>query len=332
VHNLNSFRDKRLGRRAPPPRDDCADFADAAWPHPCASARARYGDGGWDIGPMSREELRRPPPLPIDRRFNISFADFQREYVDESKPVILTGLMNDWKGWDLLTREQLVAHHGERQLKLLKSSVSAIYNRILDGWYELNKFHAPPDFVSVKDYIDQHFSSSEVKDPLYRFDGEPEILNGTYEHPDVFGPFGKRFLWSKDFREQRALLTFGPANSGAGFHSHTAAFNALFYGSKRWYLSPPNSRLSARHPGPRGSTMPMREFVDDHYDGAFFNAVDFMQQPGEIVFVPAQWRHGVINLQSTMGVAVELGDDTYFKVLPSLEERRKARDGPGANL
>ena len=168
-----------------------------------------------------------------------------------------------------------------------------------------------PQEVSVAQFVGRVMlaEGASQSDPLYRFDGEPDILRGAYEHPAVFGAPGQRFSWSLERRERRALLCFGPANSGAAFHKHTAAFNALFYGSKRWFLFPPAVRTLERD---GAHDMPMPAWFERVHPTLPLAPIEYIQQPGEVLFVPEAWSHGVINLEAAVGVAVELGSDVHL--------------------
>jgi hypothetical protein len=42
------------------------------------------------------------------------------------------------------------------------------------------------------------------------------------------------FSFNDTRRHESALLYIGPMNSGTTFHAHSASWNALVYGEKRW--------------------------------------------------------------------------------------------------
>ena len=54
--------------------------------------------------------------------------------------------------------------------------------------------------------------------------------------------------------------------------------------------------------------------------GSVFECI---QQPGEVLYVPTNWYHGVINLDASIGVAVEVGD--YTELLGASLERETRR-------
>lgn len=102
----------------------------------------------------------------------------------------------------------------------------------------------------------------------------------------------------------------GPPRSGTGLHIDplgTSAWNALVFGRKHWVLFPPDTPKEALKP-PRGA---------DHEGITWFATVlpaarsaswphhppiEFIQQPGETVFVPGGWHHAVLNIEQTIAI------------------------------
>ena len=94
-----------------------------------------------------------------------------------------------------------------------------------------------------------------------------------------------------------ALFFLGSKHSGASFHSHTNAWNALVHGERQWYLYPPY-----KFTGPY--SLPWAQF--SRHPNAL-KAYKCIQRSQEIVYVPNQWFHGVENLRASVGIAVEFG-------------------------
>ena len=94
----------------------------------------------------------------------------------------------------------------------------------------------------------------------------------------------------------------GVVHSGAGFHSHTAAMNAIVFGRKRWWLLPPDGNHPFGHglrPGVEGGTEKLAALP--------LAPLQCAQEAGEVIFVPAKWLHAVENFVPSIGVAIELG-------------------------
>lgn len=104
-------------------------------------------------------------------------------------------------------------------------------------------------------------------------------------------------------------IFLGPARSGAPVHFHDHAANFLAYGYKRWLLWPPASSFwTTKHIG---------RWLGEDYHNATKDTrpLECRQGPGDVMYVPALWGHGVINLTPTAGFAQEFS--TMFAVNPN---------------
>lgn len=88
----------------------------------------------------------------------------------------------------------------------------------------------------------------------------------------------------------------GPPLSGAPVHFHRNAWNLLVYGQKRWFLYPPNRAFYSKEP--------VWEWWQETYRKSP-DALECLQYPGDLMFVPDMWGHAVINLREGVGVASE---------------------------
>ena len=89
--------------------------------------------------------------------------------------------------------------------------------------------------------------------------------------------------------------------SGRYFHQHYAAWNAVVYGRKRWFLVPPQAYF-----GPKQvDAMTSVEWAATHRNEV--RPLECVQTAGTVLFVPEAWWHATINLADTVGIAVEVG-------------------------
>ena len=87
-------------------------------------------------------------------------------------------------------------------------------------------------------------------------------------------------------------------------HFHNSAVNALVHGKKRWWLSPPEDAFfTLKH---------VKTWVDEDLpsvrtraDEGHRRLLECDQVGGEVIFVPDQWGHAVINLKDSIAVAFE---------------------------
>ena len=93
----------------------------------------------------------------------------------------------------------------------------------------------------------------------------------------------------------------GPPSSGSALHFHPAAANFLLVGLKAWVLGPPVAAgfadVSAPLWGGGGGRTAFANASADY--------VQCLQGPGDLMFVPDQWGHAVINLADSVAVAYE---------------------------
>jgi histone arginine demethylase JMJD6 len=149
--------------------------------------------------------------------------------------------------------------------------------------------------------------------PLYVFDdewdGPSQALLADYAPPP----------WAEDARAQTPepmrppyrWLLVGPRRSGSNVHADplgTSAWNALISGEKLWFLWEPSDATERTI---RCAVEGVRADVPAVGFGRLLEAVRadacpaprvFVQQPGEIVFVPRGWLHGVLNLSDTIAI------------------------------
>lgn len=106
----------------------------------------------------------------------------------------------------------------------------------------------------------------------------------------------------------------GPAKTGAPWHvdpNSTSAWNALVSGRKRWALyppgyAPPGTRVALDDDGEIEDieTPTSLQWYLDVYPELTYEQrpLEFVQKPGDIVFIPSGWYHMVLNLEDTISV------------------------------
>ena len=114
----------------------------------------------------------------------------------------------------------------------------------------------------------------------------------------------------------RVQFFLGSSGTGAPFHFHNAAFNALAYGRKRWFVLPPGDSLYSAEPTMRyleSDGHRRRAAADDGPAGVNGTAgtrvaaqpLGFVQEAGDLVFIPMGWSHSTVNIEASVGVAFE---------------------------
>ena len=89
----------------------------------------------------------------------------------------------------------------------------------------------------------------------------------------------------------------GPAYSGAPPHVHGAAWNGLAHGLKLWFFFPPSRGYYV--------SKPIVEWIEEDLPHLPFQPLLAVQRAGDVVHVPPEWSHAVLNLRESIGVAEE---------------------------
>lgn len=154
-------------------------------------------------------------------------------------------------------------------------------------------------------------------DRRYIFQPLPESMIGDLGDPKA--PTMPMFEAKKGFFDDSQVvvagtakthgeLFIGPALSGSQPHAHTAAWNHLVFGRKRWYLWP---KLCYSLGYADGHGMSVWEWALTRLpklQGTVCAPFEFEQIPGEVVFVPYGWHHAVLNLEPSIGLSKQLGN------------------------
>lgn len=84
-------------------------------------------------------------------------------------------------------------------------------------------------------------------------------------------------------------------------HFHGDAWNAVAYGVKRWFLYPPARAFYSKQPVAQW----LRDAEPEWHRNNTNRPLQCVQRPGDVLYVPRDWGHGVVNLDNTIGVATE---------------------------
>ncbi|MGA2655431.1 MAG: cupin-like domain-containing protein [Gammaproteobacteria bacterium] len=154
--------------------------------------------------------------------------------------------------------------------------------------------------MTFKEYID-YIHNNEDTDPLYLLDwfvgtNCPELV-ADYSVPQYFDS------WLDKFTPVSKFLAFyiGPKNSASKLHIDilsTNAWNAVFRGQKLWVFYPKDQTKFIYN----GKVNPFKPNYEKY--PLFKQAKGFyvLQNPGDLVFTPSNWWHGVYNTEHTLSL------------------------------
>lgn len=228
---------------------------------------------------------------------NISKDDFVNKYEKASKPCIILDAMDDWKAKDTWNPTYFKKHCKKAGF--------------LAGYYNTPK-KEQTDIVDSKDRVNityDSFFNDVMRDKtkkLYIFDpdfGERASAKrflDDYKILDIFedNVFAEK-ISNVDERPPYRWVLIGTTGSGGSLHIDplgTSAWNALFHGKKLWFLFPPETPISD------GKSHGEKWFQKEYPKIKHHKHIKLVQNPGEIIFVPAGWWHTAINIGVTFAV------------------------------
>lgn len=292
----------------------------------------------WAGEPLEPDEpATAPRECDIDRRADLSPEEFISEYVEKGKPVMLSGLLEDWPARTTWSRKPLLERFGKNPAPSFTSVLLAKYLRGTGTMMN-------PNVTDLDSFVrEMDRTPDDERDPPYFFSraafNSPSLPEGT----SLIGLIDNAaFEFDEMYREDRAFFFIGGELSGSFWHRHTTAYNALLFGSKTWYLLPPASTW--RHVLTNGDdeVITVPDWLERNAARNRSIPLQCTQHAGEVMFVPSLWPHATINHGVAVGAAFELGHylpepEQYYNFLRTPDtggdlnyrkgERRLLKDG-----
>jgi len=185
---------------------------------------------------------------------------------------------------------------------------------------------AEPLFV-----FDNDMGGGPVSDFIKQSHRMPSFLSGSANllNDDVFNRAGI----PRALRPSKRWLIAAPARSGSRWHVDRAlcsAWNALCSGHKRWALYPPGRapqgvRVVPKGKGDSKAIGPTAlEWFSKFYPllDEEERPIEFIQSPGDVVYVPSGWWHCVLNLDETLCITENF---TNHEIIIGAANRRVVR-------
>lgn len=251
-------------------------------------------------------------PITRVKHGDLSAEEFHERFAMKDRPVIIEGAASHWPAMQEWSLDKLA-----RRFKHVSVKVGAD-----DKGKKLKM-----KFKYFCDYIRHQRDDN----PLYLFESDihdnPHFqhLVNEYEVPEYF-PNDWLNMLNRDSRPPHRWLCIGPKRSGTTVHTDpldTSAWNAVTHGSKRWVLFEPSVHRyiakgkECRRKGEDDKAIMYFDFVlprikEAHPDVTIYEG---MQNPGDIIFVPGRWWHGVLNTEDCVAVTQNYcGPDNFERV------------------
>ncbi|HEY1892389.1 MAG TPA: Stf0 family sulfotransferase [Steroidobacteraceae bacterium] len=244
------------------------------------------------VDAMSRLDSRNKT---IDRRMNLSREEFLESYYAANRPVLIQGLLVDWRAPHLWTPNYLKSVAGDEIIEFMAG-------RDVDPNCDANaaKHRSESRFA---DFIDKVYSGKMTND--YYMGASNVFFQKTAGQSLLkdFKPFAEYLHPSSDGRQ--CFLWFGPAGTVTSLHHDTSnILMAQVRGRKRYRLVPPCQTEYVYHRSGVFSDVDCEHPDYRHYP-KFRQAVvtEVVVEPGEVLFMPVGWWHHVRALDVSMTIA-----------------------------
>ncbi len=231
----------------------------------------------------------------VERRSDLSRSEFRDRYYAANRPVIIQGLMKDWRAMSAWTPDYLKRVAGDE-------TVEVMTGRDADPRFEMNGARHRTQ-LRFADYVYRVDSGKDTNDYcmvaqngfLQRPKARPLLDDFTvfadYLHPTAEG--SQCFLW------------FGPA--GTVMPLHYEKRNILFaqvVGRKRYRVIPASQwQFVYNSTGVFSDVDCERPDLRRHPKFRDASVIDVVLYPGEVLFMPVGWWHHVRALDVSMTVS-----------------------------
>ena len=256
---------------------------------PCYPPEKR-SQGGWNDSPFELPAELTNEDCGFDVVMDINEEDFLYEYLTLQRPVIIRNaakpkvikkLLRKWQ------RDQFIKEYGKLKFKEVVVPYAESFG-YSDG---TNKSISLQEFVTKMDRLSKMDINEYPAQPSYIFESisDDSPLLDDFILPSILDPELTHMSMSQ------IQFYIGPALSGAPGHFHQSAWNILMYGKKRWFLYPPTEAFYSRQ----------HVWLWWQQQSKPTGAMECIQYPGDLVYVPDLWGHAVLNLQESVGLAAE---------------------------
>ncbi|KAM7273688.1 hypothetical protein ACFE04_028352 [Oxalis oulophora] len=263
---------------------------------------------------------------------SLSYSEFVDKYMSSNQPVILTGLMNDWracKDWVLTQtlnshNEQVpnlqyfstnfgnskvqVADCGTREFTDQKRDEMSV-NEFIDHWLpvstdECSEKGKPLLYLKDWHFVKEYPEYVAYKTPLFFADDWLNIYLNSYQmHKDNGTGQEDNDICCSDYRfvYMGAKGTWTPLHADV-FRSYSWSANVC--GKKKWVFLPPSQSHLVFDRNGKNCIYNIFDDIDETKFPGFNKTIWFecTQEKDEIIFVPSGWYHQVHNMEDTISI------------------------------
>jgi hypothetical protein len=235
----------------------------------------------------------------------LSREEFYSRFVNAGQPVLLYGddafggsAKQEW------TKAKFTKTWGEQHVLVVAS-----HRVVLDQVNFKEGKQGQTQKTRLRDFIETemgHSGEQAVESPRYLFkQNQFHNITAYIQPPRFFDSKEDEFRWSQAERGRKSLFFIGPTHSGTTWHSHSSTWNAVVVGRKRWLMMPPQSEYKGKHE--HDEVPSLRKWLANSYEEYENGMLECVQEAGTVLYIPDGWGHATVNLEDSIGIAVEVG-------------------------
>lgn len=231
----------------------------------------------------------------VDRRSNLSYEEFVREYASVGKPVIITDVVKNWKASTKWNLDFFRSNYGSVKVEVQD------YNP--EG--EFTRYTRTYKSMKIADYID--YMTGEAGDKLLYLTGlcvcNHLALLQDYEEPIYFNNWFKKLplKFIKKYYPDSYSILIGPKDTSVGLHydmRHDTGWISMISGRKQVFLFQPDQEKYL-YGGRVNCFSPNLEKFPLF---AKAKPVEFILNQGELLHIPPNWWHQLKNIEDTISL------------------------------
>jgi len=234
-------------------------------------------------GPLAEAPATAPA---IERRKDISPAEFARDYRAKDRPVVLAGYVSDWPAVRTWSFDHLAQRVGD--VKVIVDSYTSAKARTTTVAEFVDMLKTEDGPVYLQEWL-YGASAPELAEDM------PELEIAQYDF--------RRKLYGDDASVNHQLW-LGQRGGITRLHqdSYTVdVMHAQLVGTKRWTIMSPNAELRRGADGTPD--------WDAFLGSADVDVMQFVCEPGDFLFLPASWYHRIELVTDSIGLGRKALDE-----------------------
>ncbi|XVF09343.1 hypothetical protein REPUB_Repub07fG0084200 [Reevesia pubescens] len=255
----------------------------------------------------------------------LSCTEFAERYLSQNQPVVLTGLMDDWrasKDWVSLNAQPNLSffstHFGKSKVQVADCGTMEFTDQkriemsvleFVNHWLQDSRDNLDGNGKSVLYLKDWHFVKEypeylAYRTPLFFTDDWLNLYLDNYrmhDDPDTYQE--NNDICCSDYR----FVYMGAKGSWTPLHAdvfRSYSWSANVCGKKKWLFLPPLQCNLLFDRNMKSSVYNIFDNINETKFPGFKKAIwlECVQEPNEIIFVPSGWYHQVHNQEDTISI------------------------------